>query len=204
MNKGILFVISAPSGTGKTTLLKKVMARLPGLNFSVSHTTRLPRNGERHGADYYFVDRSEFERMVDDKQFLEWAHVHDKFYGTSTEAVSKQLEEGQDIILDIDVQGAAIIRNCEQLKAVQIFIAPPGLTVLEQRLRGRNTEDEETIRLRLQNARAEMQAAAMYDYLIVNDLLDEAAEILASIIIAERSRAHRRPSGEPVQLELTR
>lgn len=204
MHTGILFVISAPSGTGKTTLLKRVMARISGLNFSVSHTTRKPRNGEQHGRDYYFVESNEFERMIDEKQFIEWARVHDNYYGTSTAAVSEQLTAGQDVILDIDVQGAAIIRNSSQPKAVHIFIAPPGLAALEARLRGRKTEDEETIQLRLQNGRVEMDAADNYDYLIVNDQLDEAVEVLSSIIIAERSRARRRPSGEPVEMELSR
>ena len=202
MKHGILFVISAPSGTGKTTLLKKVMARLPGLNFSVSHTTRKPRSGEQHGRDYYFVERQEFEAMIDQNQFLEWARVHDNYYGTSTMAVSRQIAEGMDVILDIDVQGAAIIRNSRELKAVQIFIAPPGLLALEARLRGRNTEDEQTIQLRLRNGRVEMAAADQYDYLVVNDQLEEAAEGLAAIIIAERARARRRPTGEPVKIEL--
>lgn len=203
MKRGILFVISAPSGTGKTTLLKKVMARIPRLNFSVSHTTRKPRSGEQHGRDYYFVESEEFERMIDQNQFLEWARVHDNYYGTSTMAVSRQLAEGMDVILDIDVQGAAIIRKSSELRAVQIFIAPPGLSALEARLRGRNTEDEQTIQLRLQNGRAEMAAAGQYEYLVVNDQLDEAAEGLAAIIIAERARARRRPTGEPVEIELT-
>jgi guanylate kinase len=202
MKHGILFVISAPSGTGKTTLLKKVMARLPGLNFSVSHTTRKPRSGEQHGRDYYFVERQEFEAMIDQNQFLEWARVHDNYYGTSTMAVSRQIAEGMDVILDIDVQGSAIIRNSRELKAVQIFIAPPGLLALEARLRGRNTEDEQTIQLRLRNGRVEMAAADQYDYLVVNDQLEEAAEGLAAIIIAERARARRRPTGEPVKIEL--
>lgn len=204
MKKGILFVISAPSGTGKTTLLKKVMARVPGLNFSVSHTTRKPRSGERDGRDYYFVERGQFERMIAEKQFLEWAQVHDNLYGTSTMTVSAQIAAGQDVILDIDVQGAAIIRESSELEAVQVFIAPPSLVALEERLRGRNTEDEETIQLRLQNARVEMEAVGKYDYLVVNDQLDEAVEGLASIIIAERARAHRRPSGEPAEIELPR
>lgn len=204
MQKGILFVISAPSGTGKTTLLKKVMDRLPGLNFSVSHTTRLPRSGEQDGRDYHFVDKEMFTQMIDENKFIEWAAVHDNFYGTSSMAVSGQLARGEDIILDIDVQGAEIIRNSESLSAVQIFIAPPGMAALELRLRGRGTEDEETIQLRLKNGRIEMDAADNYDYLVVNDQLDEAVEVLVSIIIAERSRSRRRPSGEPVHTELNR
>lgn len=200
MKKGILFVISAPSGTGKTTLLKKVMDRIPGLNFSVSHTTRNPRAGEQHAREYYFVETSEFERMIEDNLFVEWARVHDNYYGTSTKAVSEQLDKGRDIVLDIDVQGAAILRESKQLEAVQIFIIPPGISELEKRLRGRNTEDEDTLQLRLSNAVKEMQAADLYDYLIVNDKLDEAAETLASIIIAERSRKRRKINGEPLEM----
>jgi len=204
MKQGILFVISAPSGTGKTTLLKRVMAALPGLSFSVSHTTRKPRAGERHGRDYFFVERSEFEQMIARKAFLEWARVHDNYYGTSIAAVSAQLDEGQDVLLDIDVQGAAIIRETRELRSVQIFIAPPDMAALEERLRGRNTEDEKTIQLRLQNARTEMKAAESYDYLVVNDHLEEAAETLASIFVAERARARRRRSGEPLTVESRR
>lgn len=181
-------------------MLKKVMSQLPGLAFSVSHTTRKPRAGEHHGSDYYFVAREEFERMIAEKQFLEWARVHDNYYGTSLPAVMERLDAGEDILLDIDVQGAAIIRTSGESRAVHIFIAPPGLAALENRLRGRNTEDEKTIQLRLQNARLEMQAAEKYDYLVVNDQLEEAAEALLSIFIAERARGRRRRSGEPVVL----
>ncbi|SHO44591.1 guanylate kinase [Desulfopila aestuarii] len=204
MKNGILFVISAPSGTGKTTILKKVMAQLPGLNFSVSHTTRKPRTGEQHGRDYFFVERETFEQMIAEKQFIEWARVHDNYYGTSIMAVSDRLGEGEDIILDIDVQGATIIRDTETLSAVQIFIAPPGLKVLEERLRGRNTEDEKTVLLRLKNAEMEMKAAKAYDYLVVNDQLEEAVETLMAIIVAERARARRRRTGEPVKMESVR
>lgn len=203
-NRGILFVISAPSGAGKTTILKKVMARIAGLVFSVSHTTRKPRVGERNGRDYHFVERAEFRQMIADELFLEWAEVHDNFYGTSMPAVLQQLAGGQDVVLDIDVQGAAIIRKNPTHAAVHIFISPPGLVELEQRLRGRDTEDEESIQVRLQNARVEMQSAAEYDYIIVNDKLDEATDLLASIILAERAKAHRLPSGKPIESVLSR
>jgi len=198
---GILFVISAPSGTGKTTILKKVMARLPGLNFSVSHTTRKPRADEQNGRDYFFVERTMFEQMIAKEQFIEWARVHDNYYGTSIAAVSERLGEGEDIILDIDVQGAAIIRQSKAVSAVQIFIAPPGRKVLEDRLRGRNTENEQTILLRLKNAEEELKAAQAYDYLVVNDQLEEAVETLTAIIVAERARARRRRTGEAVVME---
>lgn len=201
MERGILFVISAPSGTGKTTLLKRVMARMAGLNFSVSHTTRVPRHGEQDGREYHFIPRQQFEVMIERNDFVEWAQVHDNLYGTATAGVEGQLAQGQDVILDIDVQGAAIIRETSKLEGVHIFIAPPRLAVLEERLKGRNTDSDETIELRLKNAVTEMKSAPVYDYLIVNDDLEEAEEMLASIIIAERARCRRRPNGQPLQFE---
>lgn len=200
MISGRLFVISAPSGTGKSTILKRVMDRLAGVAFSVSHTTRAPRAGERDGIAYRFVSHAEFEAMRDDGQFLEWARVHDNYYGTSRKGIAGQLERGLDIILDIDVQGAALIRKSSEFAASYIFISPPGLAELEKRLRGRDTESEESIQVRMQNARIEMQSVKDYEYVIVNDTLDEAVELLAAIILAERARAHRLPSGSPITL----
>jgi len=198
MSEGRLFVISAPSGAGKTTLLKRVMARVPGLAFSVSHTTRKPRPGERDGIDYNFISRADFLNMIDGGQFLEHAEVHDNLYGTSRETVTERLQKGIDIVLDIDVQGAAILRRQNLLDGAYIFIAPPDLGELERRLRGRGTESEEHIAVRLKNAKAEMQDASEYDYLVVNDQLDETIELLTSIILAERARFHRLPSGKPI------
>ena len=201
---GRLFVISAPSGTGKTTLLRQVMAGIPGLAFSVSHTTRLPRAGERDGIDYHFVSERDFLAMRDSGSFLEWAFVHDNYYGTSLREVHGRLGQGIDISLDIDVQGAAVVRQSTALEASHIFIIPPGLQELERRLRGRGTESEEKLRTRLQNARKEMEAARDYQYLIVNDVFDEAAEVLRAIILAERARSHRFPDGNPITLRLDR
>jgi guanylate kinase len=198
MTTGKLFVVSAPSGAGKTTLLRMVMARLPGLVFSISHTTREPRPGERDGVEYHFVSRAEFSAMIDRQLFLEYAEVHDNLYGTSGEAIGAQLAEGLDVILDIDVQGAAILREKGQPEATHIFISPPNLAELERRLRGRGTENEETIKLRLKNAETEIRSAAAYDYLIINDTVEEAAQLLAAVILAERARAHRLPSGKPI------
>ncbi|MDP3695533.1 MAG: guanylate kinase, partial [Desulfocapsaceae bacterium] len=178
MTTGKLFILSAPSGAGKTTLLKKVMADLPGLAFSVSHTTRLPRAGEVDGVDYHFVSRAQFEAMRDQGVFLEWAEVHGNLYGTSRPAVLAQLATGLDVILDIDVQGAAILRNSAVIPAASLFISPPSLSELERRLRGRETDSEETILLRLKNARKEMQAAVDYEYLIINDCLEQAIDTL--------------------------
>ena len=198
MNSGILFVISAPSGTGKTTILKRVMSELPGLGFSVSHTTRQPRQGEVDGREYHFVSRKTFLEMIEADQFVEWAKVHDNYYGTSVNGVTEGLADGADIVLDIDVQGAAILREGKRLPAVHIFISPPDLDELERRLRGRNTEDEATVLLRLANAAQEMGAADAYDYLVVNDQLDEAVRTLTAIIVAERARRRRRADGRPV------
>ncbi len=198
MTVGRLFVISAPSGAGKTTLLKRVMSDVPGLVFSISHTTREPRPGERDGVDYYFVSRTEFLAMIDKELFLEYANVHDNLYGTSIDAIGLQLQEGLDVILDIDVQGAAILRQKGQPEATHIFISPPNLVELERRLRGRGTESEKVIKVRLKNAVTEMNAAAAYEYLVINDKVEEAANLLSSIILAERARAHRLPSGKPI------
>jgi guanylate kinase len=198
MTTGKLFVISAPSGAGKTTLLKRVMSTLPGLVFSISHTTREPRQGEQDGVDYHFVSQGQFLNMIDRELFLEYAEVHDNFYGTSKDAIEVQLDDGLDVVLDIDVQGAAILRKKGRPEATHIFISPPNLNELERRLRGRGTESEETIKLRLKNAATEIKAAAEYEYLIINEKIDEAAHLLASIILAERARAHRMPSGKNI------
>ena len=200
MTTGKLFILSAPSGAGKTTLLKRVMADLPGLAFSVSHTTRLPRAGEQDGVDYHFVSRAQFEAMRDQGVFLEWAEVHGNLYGTSRPAVLAQLATGLDVILDIDVQGAAILRESAAIPAASLFISPPSLPELERRLRGRGTDSEETVLLRLKNARQEMQAAVDYEYLIINDRLEQAVDTLRAIVIAERSRGHRLPTGQSIEL----
>lgn len=198
MSEAILFVLSAPSGAGKTTILKKVMAGLPGLVFSVSHTTRAPRPGEVAGRDYHFVSPEEFQTMRegDPPGFLEWAEVHGNLYGTGRAGVERQLQAGRDVILDIDVQGALQVRGAAS--PVMIFIAPPSLSELEARLRKRGTESEETIRLRLDNACQELKLADRYDYLIINDRLEDAVDSLRAIIVAERCRRRRSPAGLPV------
>ena len=202
MNAGKLFVISAPSGAGKTTLLKRVMARIPGLTFSVSHTTRPPRQGEKNGIDYHFISKDEFLKMIDQGLFLEHAKVHAHLYGTSWAAIDQQMMAGIDVILDIDVQGASILRRSLQLDAAYIFISPPSITELEKRLRGRGTESEEMIAIRLANARIELQAAKEYEYLVINDQLEATVDLISSIIVAERARAHRLPSGQPMGVEI--
>lgn len=199
MSNGLPFIISSPSGGGKTTILRKVFAELPGLVFSVSHTTRPSRAGEVDGRDYHFVGVEEFTSIREQSPsgFLEWARVHDNFYGTSRREVEKLLGEGLDVVLDIDIQGARQVK--EAIEAVSIFIAPPSLAELERRLRGRGTESEEVVALRLANARRELAAASEYDYLVVNDSLAEAVETVRSIIIGERAKRRRGIAGIPFQ-----
>ena len=170
------------------------------LVFSVSHSPRQPRTGEVDGVDYHFISMAEFEAMRGDKLFLEWAEVHGNYYGTSRPTVVEQLEAGNDVILDIDVQGAEIIQKSGLISAASVFVAPPSIAELERRLRGRGTDSDETIALRLRNAAVEMAAAPRYDYLVINDELEQAVNTLGAVIIAERSRGHRLPSGEPIRL----
>jgi guanylate kinase len=200
MEQGNLFIISAPSGTGKTTILKKILAEMQKIIFSVSHTTRSPRAEEKDGVDYYFIDKRTFAAMQQQDLFLEWAEVHGNLYGTSTHTVQEATEQGLDIILDIDVQGALQVKERLGDKGTFIFVAPPSLEELARRLAGRSTETEANIATRLANAKQEMKSITTYDYVMVNDSLDNAVEILKSIIIAERSRTRRGLSGEPLNL----
>lgn len=197
MRQGCLFVLSAPSGAGKTTILKPILEELPAIIFSVSHTTRKPRPGEQDGKDYYFVDKGQFDQIKQEDGFLEWAEVHTNYYGTSKEMVIKNLEQGIDIILDIDVQGARQLRSSKELNAHYIFIAPPSLAELEKRLTNRKTESPESLRTRLDSARHEMSQASIYDYVIINDVLDEAILSLKSVIIEKRLAGRRGVNGNP-------
>ncbi|MCL7487779.1 MAG: guanylate kinase [Desulfobulbaceae bacterium] len=200
MTGGMLLVLSAPSGGGKSTMLKEVMAGLPGLVFSVSHTTRPPRAGEENGREYHFVSRATF-LSIQQRQpsgFLEWAEVHGNLYGTGREEVEQHLQAGKDVVLDIDVQGA--MQVMESADPVTVFITPPSLDELEKRLRGRGTESEDNIAMRLKNARTELVYKDRYDYLVVNDRLHEAIESLRAIIVAERCRRRRSLNGETLNL----
>jgi len=201
MEKGNLFIISAPSGTGKTTILKRVIFELESIVFSVSHTTRAPRIGEEEGVDYFFVEKDTFETMQKQGLFLEWAEVHANLYGTSSHAVKELTEQGKDVILDIDVQGARQVMDKVRENVFFVFIAPPSLQELEKRLANRGTESESVISTRLKNAHDEMKSLEHYDYVIVNEQVDRAVNVLKSIIIAERSRKRRSVSGEPLKLD---
>ena len=198
MAGGRLYIVSAPSGTGKTTILKKLVAELPALTFSVSHTTRPSREKEIDGRDYHFVKKTEFGRMRENGEFLESAEVHGNLYGTALGAVIEQLAAGTDVILDIDVQGAAQVKKSRKIEPVTIFIVPPSMTELERRLSGRGSDSAETIRLRLDNAAAEMAGMEAYDHVIVNDELGEALEMVKAVILAQRSRARRTRNGSPI------
>ncbi|MDY0039851.1 MAG: guanylate kinase [Desulforhabdus sp.] len=178
-----IFVVSAPSGVGKTTLINKISPNWPNLCFSVSATTRPPRAGEVHGKDYLFFSREEFIRGVREDRFLEWAHVHGEYYGTDSRQIEGWLTEGKDVLLDIDVQGARQIR-CMLPWARTIFILPPSMDVLQERLRKRATETIEVLTKRLAAAQREIQEAIWYDFIIVNDDLQEAAADFNAILRA--------------------
>jgi len=185
-----LLVLIAPSGGGKSTILRQVTRQRPDIAYSVSSTTRLPRAGEVDGRDYVFLSREEFMRRREQGLFLETAEVHGNMYGTSREFVSRLLERGRHVVLDIDVQGADSVVN-SGLPVVTVFLAPPSGEVLEQRLRARGTDDEATIALRLANARAEMARAADFDYLVINDDLTRAVDDVLAIVVAEENRTSR-------------
>jgi guanylate kinase len=188
--RGTLFVVSAPSGAGKTTLCHEMRLRLPDLSYSVSCTTRPPRVGERDGSDFRFVTEAAFRTMLARGEFAEWATVHGNLYGTPADSLESALRAGHDVLLDIDTQGAAQLR-ARYSEAVLVFIVAPSMAELEQRLRERRSDAEKEIARRLQRARDEVKLWRRYDYLIVNRDVKEAMEQLASIIQAERCRISR-------------
>jgi guanylate kinase len=202
MARGHLYVIAAPSGAGKTSLLKALMARRPGVGFSVSCTTRAPRAGEVHGTDYHFIGRPEFERLAAAGEFIEHAEVFGNLYGTRRSAVESALAEGRDLILEIDWQGAKQVR--ERLpEAVQIFILPPSRAELERRLRGRGSDSDEVIARRLAESALEMSHWRDFDYVIVNRDFEEAAAELEAIFDGRGEASRRdRPGLEPLAREL--
>ena len=190
---GKIFVVSGPSGVGKSTVISKVMDRRDDLCFSVSATTRSPRPGECDGVDYFFVSWDEFDRMIGDDELLEHAEYVGNCYGTPRSYVEARQREGLNVLLDIEVQGARQVRD-RVPEAIKIFVIPPSLRALEERLRGRGTDSEEQIHSRLMRARAEYREAVFYDYVVVNDDPDRAAEELNSIITAELCRYEERRS----------
>ncbi len=190
-SKGNLIVISAASGSGKTSLAHRVLREMPGLRFSVSHTTRKPRAGEKDGVDYFFVSSAKFEAMIREGAFLEHAHVYGNYYGTSSEFVEAQLAAGQDVLLDIDVQGAMAVKK-RMPEAVTVFVFAPSYDVLGDRLRRRGLDDEAVIRARLDIARGEIRCYREYEYVIINDDIEKSVLELKSIVLAARCTTDRR------------
>ena len=184
VNRGKLYVVSAPSAAGKTTLIKEVLRHFKTLSYSVSHTTRAPRNNEQQGIDYYFITQEEFKEKINQNYWLEWAVVHGNYYGTSKDFIKTSLDQGKSLILDIDVQG-----TCEIIKSglemVTIFIMPPSIEILSQRLENRGSDSKKVIDKRIENAKLEIAKNNMYQYVVINDDLDKAKEELCLIFKEE-------------------
>ncbi|MFZ5446960.1 MAG: guanylate kinase [Myxococcota bacterium] len=191
LSPGLLLVLSAPSGAGKTTLAHMLVKEFPEAEFSVSYTTRAPRGLEKDGKDYHFVDTTTFRQMIERNEFVEWAEVYSNFYGSSKQVISHSYRPGGIGVFDIDVQGGNSIKR-KYPDAVCIFILPPSMEELERRLRSRGTDAEEVIQRRMLQARSECErGASTYDYLIINDRLDDAFQQLRAIVISERARRGR-------------
>jgi len=188
---GLLIVLSGPSGAGKGTLCKLLREEMPELEYSVSVTTRAPRAGEKEGVNYYYIDKETFEQMIVNNELLEWAKVYDNYYGTPKKQVLEHLRQGKDIILEIDIQGAMNIKK-QYPKGVFIFIVPPSIQELENRITKRGTDSVEAIKKRLSCACEELSYVTEYDYVIVNDTVENAIEKLKAVIIAERCRPQRK------------
>ena len=192
-DRGVLFVVSGPSGVGKSTLLKSALARIPGLSFSVSATTRDPRPGEVDGVDYQFISPDAFEELVEADAFLEYARVYDRHYGTLRKPTLKAMKRGDSRILDIDVQGARQVRS-RLPEAVHVMIVPPDIATLEQRLRSRGTDSDEVIARRMAQLAGQLGAVGEFDYVVVNDDLEAAHASFQGVLLAEMCRAGRRLS----------
>jgi guanylate kinase len=191
MEEGLLVVISGPSGAGKGTICMQLLMEMSFLKVSVSATTRKPREGEKDGIDYFFIEEEEFLKRVKNNEFLEYAKVYGNYYGTPKEEVFKQLKAGKDIILEIDIQGALQVKKNYPM-GVFIFILPPSLTELKNRIEGRGTDSKEVILRRMESAYDELNYAFQYDYVVVNDWVDIATEKIKHIILAEKNRAIRK------------
>jgi len=185
--RGLLFIVSAPSGTGKTTLVERLVQVVPRLHMSRSYTSRRARAGEQDGVDYNFITRDRFLAMIAEGAFLEWADVFGNYYGTCADDTEAALARGEDVVLVIDVQGARQVRS-RGIETVGIFVLPPSAVILEQRLRGRSKDSEEQIRRRLDAAQREVSDFSLYEYVVINDELEAAVDRLRAIILAERAR----------------
>ena len=187
MSESLLFIVSAPSGAGKTSLCKEVVKRVPNLHFSISCTTRPPRQHEKDGIDYYFLSIDEFTKMVDNNELLEWTNIYGNYYGTAKSTIEECRRQNKDVIFDIDHAGAQRIKEAYP-DSITIFILPPSYEVLQERLTQRGTESETIIKVRLNKARSEIDQASWYQYRIVNDNFDEALKRLEEIITTERAK----------------
>ena len=190
MTRGLLIVVSGASGTGKGTVCKKILDDMPEVAYSISATTRAPRPGEVDGREYYFISRDEFKAWIADGKFLEYAEVYGNFYGTPLNKIRERLNRGEDILLEIDVQGALNVKR-KMPEGVYIFLLPPSLTELKRRIEGRGTETPESLNRRLANAVNEIKIGLEYDYAVVNDSVDEAAAQIKTILSAERCKVER-------------
>lgn len=188
--RGILFIISAPSGTGKTTLCKQLTSTVPGLWHSISYTTRKPRPGEEHGREYFFIGETEFQQMIDRNEFVEWARVYGNLYGTPRKTLTDQIEQGVDVLLEIDVQGAIQVKKKFE-DAVSIFILPPSMQVLRSRLQNRASDTPEEILRRLQKVKEEVWSYREYAYVVRNEDLSQSLRDLESVFLAERLKTKR-------------
>ena len=188
---GQLFVVSAPSGAGKSTIIKALRERTDGMGYSISHTSRKPRTTEKEGIDYHFVEKEAFISLIDAGAFAEWAGVYDDLYGTSFSSLEEQTSAGLDVLLDLDTQGARNIRSHFE-NSVLIYVLPPSYRILERRLRARGTDDENTIKKRINRASHEIKECVWYDYIVINDDLERAVGEAQAIILAERCRTPRR------------
>ena len=199
MQKGLSIIISAPSGTGKTTTCKRLIQRMPNLKIATSHTTRKIRDGETVGVDYFFISKKEFETKRDNKDFLEWAQVHTEYYGTSFESIEKPQQEGFDILLELDVQGVDSLRNMK-FNGAYILILPPSIKEMMNRLRKRGTETEESIEIRVNTGKEEIKNYKKYDYVITNFDVEETVESILAIVQSEKSRvSHYIPTSDDIK-----
>jgi guanylate kinase len=190
-SRGNLIIVSGPSGAGKSALVGSVLRRIPRVKFSISYTTRAPRGNERNGVEYFFVDRQQFQSLIHDESFLEWAEVHGNYYGTARRFVDDFLLQGDDVLLDIDVQGAEILR-CKCPDSISVFIFPPSFQVLRERLQRRSLDDGVVIEQRLKRACKEISYYKEYDYVIINEDLEQSIRELESIILGARCRMKTR------------
>jgi guanylate kinase len=197
--KGLSIIISAPSGTGKTTTCKRLIQRMPHLRIATSHTTRKIRDGETDGVDYFFISKKKFETKRDNKDFLEWAEVHTEYYGTSFESIEKPQQEGFDILLELDVQGVDSLRNMK-FNGAYILILPPSIEEMKKRLRKRDTETEENIEIRVNTGKEEIKNYKKYDYVITNFNVEETVESILAIVQSEKSRvSHYIPTSDDIK-----